>query len=468
MIQSSRFRPFRYGLRTLLLLITLVCILLTVLPHEARQYYGRKTRAHQHVLALGGTVDEFGYSEQPSPGTNWLSRSLGYSEAQEKLWEVNLAGRPVTRADLKWIRNCDWIRVLNLTDTKVEDDALSHVAESTGLIELRLAETKVTDFGVQKLGALKHLVVLDVHETSVTYAGLFRLEQRIPGTNFQEQLAISRVAIPALTVHVGTPSRFRTIEYDSSISPPVAGTLHFTRPVALTPGQIEDIRRLSSARSLIAGGVVFPADGLKFIVDLRNLESISLDEGRAGNLRDDDMRWLTKLPKLKSLHISTSNLTNDALRHIAAIPQLESLDIGGTKFTDDGIALMASALSLQSLTLNGTQLTPGLLVHLRRMPQLSSLHLYLWHRNSIGKTFGPPPDAVVSQASDSMKVLAEFPALTELGTRGNLMTPDVLAPVAKLAKLERLQVDGRFVSHEAARTLQEAMPHCHVQWMSGE
>ena len=145
---------------------------------------------------------------------------------------------------------------------------------------------------------------------------------------------------------------------------------------------------------------------------------------------------------------------------------MESLDIGGTKFTDDGVAHLASAVWLKNLTLNGTQLTPALLVHLRRLPQLSELHLYLWYGGSKGDRFGPPPIEEIDKGREAMKLLGEFPELTELDTRGNLMVPEVLTPVTKLAPLQRFKVDGRYVSHQDFRRMQEAMPHCHVQRMN--
>jgi hypothetical protein len=43
------------------------------------------------------------------------------------------------------------------------------------------------------------------------------------------------------------------------------------------------------------------------------------------------------------------------------------------------------------------------------------------------------------------------------------MVADGLMPVTKLAGLEWLKLDGRYVSHDEARKIQVAMPHCHVQ-----
>jgi hypothetical protein len=331
-----------------------------------------------------------------------------------------------------------------------------------------LGNTKISDAGLARLAPLKRLFVLDVDETPATYAGLAKLEKLIPGANFQEQLAISRIRIPELTIHLNSKvPRRDALEHASPTWPPAAGTLHFTRPIALTSSQIEDLRRLTSARALITHQTSFPAGGLEFLQDLRNLEDVIFIDGK-DNLTDSDMLWLTKLPKLKWLHISASNLTDEALRHIAAIPHLESLDVDSNKFTNDGVAYLRSVLSLRSLTLNSTQLTPELLINLRRLPQLQSLKLYLWYRGSGGNPYGPPPDKVVAEAREAMKTLVEFPALIELGTRGNMMGPEVLSPVTKLVNLQRFQVDSHFVSHEAARQMQEAMPHCHVQRMSGK
>jgi hypothetical protein len=466
MFHLEKLRPPRFGLRTLLLATTLACIVLALLPHKARQYSWHKARVRQQILSLGGTVEECGFSQEASPGTNWLSRQLGYSEPQEILWRVNFDGRPVGNSQLEWLRGCDWIRILNLSNTKVSDVVLAHVVRCRRLNELRLANTKVSDEGIKLLKLLNGLTVLDVVETDVTYAGLAKLEQELPETNFQEQLALSRIDVPQLVVHQGYhhPPR-RSLQLYNSSTPPAAQLLHFTQPVELTAEQLEDIRRLTSAQTWIGEGVSFPQDGFQAIGDLENLEWVHLG---GGNLGDDDLRWLPKLPRLSTLDIASQNLTDGAIRHIAAIPELQSLGLGGVNFTDKGIAQLSSATRLRRVVLNGQRLTPALLVHLRRLPQLKELHLYLWYRSLTGESFGPPPADVIDRAREDMKQLAAFPSLEELGTRGNLMVRSALSPTIELAKLQRLIVDGRYVSHEDARQLQEAMPHCHVQRMSGE
>ena len=471
----------RYRLRTLLVGVTLTCFLLTAAPFEARQYHQRKGRARQHIVSLGGTVETAGYINRPSPGTNWLSEKLGYTEPRESLWNVTLAGASLSVNDVERLSRCDWIVVLNLSNTNFGDDALDHVARLTNLRGLKLANTQVTDAGLMKLKSLSQLRLLGVVGTAASYDGLAKLERANPDTNFQEQLAISRVRARGIVVdsgsylsHPGTRDSLQSTiagvksELDlqifmGSMEPDRAGSIHFTQPVKLAKQEIGDLRRLVSLRAWNSTGVTFPNGGLKFLTALSNLVSVTIDDAATGNLTDDDLRWLAKLPRLESLELHGRNLTDAGIRHLAASPQLTSLSLAGNGFTDAGFAHLSDMHQLQTLSVHGNRLTPSLLYHLRGLTGLRRLELNLWHRGSGADPYGRPPEEVIAAARESMTYHADIPHLEQLSIRGNLMVAEVLLPLTQLASLVWLQVDGRFVSHEEARALQEAMPHCHVQ-----
>ncbi len=135
-----RWKPrLRFRLRTLLVGITVVCVLLVALPFEARQYQQRKARMRSLIVGLGGSVDTCGWADEPSPGANWISSMLGYVEPREAKWHVNLTGSSVGLEELQRLRSCGWILRLDLSNTNTGDAALSHVASLTNLLELRCA-----------------------------------------------------------------------------------------------------------------------------------------------------------------------------------------------------------------------------------------------------------------------------------------------------------------------------------------
>ncbi|HEX2476670.1 MAG TPA: hypothetical protein VHK01_18095 [Lacipirellulaceae bacterium] len=495
MFRRWKLRP-RFRLRTLLVVLTAVCVLLTALPFQARQYQQHKARMRSLIVGLGGSVDTCGWSDKPSPGANWISSFLGYVEPREALWHVNLGGTSVGLDDLRRLRGCGWILRLDLSNTNIGDTALSHVASLRNLLELRLRNTRVTDTGLLALKPLAQLLILDVADTAATYRSLGELERGAIRANLQEQLAISRVRAAGIVVDLGAAeirpadmltfsrspqSVIASIQADLTefgLQPEAAGAIHLPAK-HLTLADDEDLRRLVSANSLSASGTVFPVKGLEFISKLKKLESVSIEEGQTGNLRDNDLRWLAELPQLKKLELHSPNLTDAGIARFARTPQLTSLTLGGNGFTNDLFAAFREAHNLESITVNGNKLTPELVASLRGLRGLRQIELNLWYRGEGGEPeatlsesteskemrwiLGRPPKEVVDATSESLQHLAAIPNLQHLTLRGNLMVADALMPITRLTGLEWLKVDGRYVSHDEARKIQVAMPHCHVQ-----
>jgi Leucine-rich repeat (LRR) protein len=495
MFRRWKPRP-RYRLRTLLVVITAVCVLLAALPFEARQYQQRKARMRSLIVALGGSVDTCGYSDEPSPGANWISSMLGYVEPRESQWHVNLAGKSVDLEDLRRLRGCGWILRLDLSSTNTGDAAMSHVASLQNLLELRLRNTRVTDKGLLELKPLAQLLILDVADTAASYVSLAELERVMFRANLQEQLAISRVRAAGVVVDLGSPelrNSYRTTMIRSSqsimasiqadltefgLQPDAAGAINLPAK-HLTSADDEDLRRLVSAKSLTASGTLFSVKGLEFISKLTKLESVSIEEDETGNLRDNDLRWLAELPQLKKLELHSPNLTDAGIAQFARAPNLASLTLGGSGFTNNLFAAFREAHSLESITVNGNKLTPELVANLRGLRGLRQIELNLWYRGEGGEPEatlhesteskelrwirGRPPREVIDATSASLEHLTAIPNLRHLTLRGNLMVADALAPISRLPDLEWLRVDGRYVSHDEARKIQVAMPHCHVQ-----
>jgi hypothetical protein len=344
---------------------------------------------------------------------------------------------------------------------------------------------------------LDQIIILDVANTAATYQSLAELEQWMARANLQEQLAISRARAAGIVVDLGAATLNRKLPPELSVSPQTvmasiqadltefglqseaAGSIHITQPMKLNETHIEDLRRLASAKSFEASGVAFPKSSLRFLLDLKHLQSVTIVDGRAGNLTDDDLRWLAQMSNLKTLHVHSSNLTDAGIAHLAGAPQLTELSLSGEGFTDGVFAPFRAAHRLESLSISATNLTPALVANLRGLTGLRRIDLNLWYRGDGKKAeavwpdpntafavqwmFGRPPGEVIDATRGSLEHLAAIPHLRQLTARGNLMVADALTPLTKLSALEWLKVDGRFVSHEDLRHLQVAMPHCHVQ-----
>jgi hypothetical protein len=443
-------RRFRYGLRTLLALITLVAVVLALLPLKARLYHERKARVQKLVESLGGTVTVVGKSQSPSAGANWLSVRLGYVEPNETLWEVILAGKRITDEVLWELGDCPWIRAIDLSDTKANNAALEHIARIDWLRVLKLRNTKVTDIGLRHLERLKWLTTLDVVGTAATYDGLARLDAALPEAYFQRQLAQSRLENGPINLSgrgrggLGTP--------DMPTGPPGDGYyapahmwMHTARiwpDRKLTPQEVEDLRRLISLSGLDVDAAAFPPGNFaSAVANLTGLWSISINETKASVLVDGGLVAIGKLPRVHALTVQNARLS------------------------DRDFAALANAKALEVLSINGSStLTPGLLAHLRLHPRLRSISLNVGYDAEAKR---PWEDALIA-AKSGMEQLATMPNLESLQLYGPFFTDEVVAPVTYIQSLKGLSLYGTPCSAEMVEKLQQALPNCQIRRIPSE
>ena len=151
-----RRRRFRYSLRTLLVVVTLVGVVLGVWVQRAE----RQRRAVAAMREDGGKV-MYDYEESRPravngdlPGPDWLCRLLGVD------YFANVTHAHLSRS--------------------ATDATLSHLGDLTSLKSLWLDGTQVTDTGLAHLTGLARLQELDLSGTQVTDAGCDRLQQALP------------------------------------------------------------------------------------------------------------------------------------------------------------------------------------------------------------------------------------------------------------------------------------------------
>ena len=154
---SSDKRRFRFGIRTLLVGTTVVCLLLGLFLKDAARYRTKKNAARSLIESVGGKVTAAGTSWYPTPGNNWLTRVFGLSRNFEELWEVDLSGSSIAGAQAAKLKGCDWIRRLDLSRTQLRDEDLGFLAGLPKLRELKLNDMRITD------DAIAHLKLSLIH-----------------------------------------------------------------------------------------------------------------------------------------------------------------------------------------------------------------------------------------------------------------------------------------------------------------
>jgi hypothetical protein len=212
----KRRRWLQFGMRSLLVAITLVAIPLGVIVNRAE----RQRRAVERIESLGGTVwYDYQYSIDPTglrsfkinvEPTNWLSarRWLG-NHYFDTAWHIQaVAMRPITdsNGEYLWLgpapvptdfsqdpaqaidavgqlRN---LRSLNFSHSRMTDADLEHLLQLSSLERLELDGTEVTAAGLSRLlRSLTQLKILSIRNTGVTASEIKRLRRSAPNCFIQ-------------------------------------------------------------------------------------------------------------------------------------------------------------------------------------------------------------------------------------------------------------------------------------------
>lgn len=350
----------------------------------------------------------------------------------DSLLKLNLATCPKLRGSaLEHLTRLTRLRLLDLSDTPVADDAVPHLRRMTSLRILVLARTKLSPAGAAELQqALPDCVVL--HES---------LEN------------VPRAARPKDS----TPPD----------SPPSATVADPHRRAA------EAVLRLGGAVNLAVMGKPCPQvshiDQLppgRFAVTNVFLTQI---EG----LADDDLELLDELKYLNSLELRDVPITDEGLRHVGRIENLRFLWVGGTKVTGRGFSHLSGLGDLHSLDLSGNAgirdedacreiakltdlrrlILSDTLISDQGLARLSSLgELRELHLNDCPRITGAGLAQLERLASLQVLTLRSAASISDEAVDG----------LAKLRNLRLLDLRRTPVTKVGASRLQEALPDCTV------
>jgi len=173
---TKRRRWFRYSMRTMLVVVTVLCVLLALVIVPAE----RQRRTVQKIRALGSAskaVYDYEYEGRRGwgaelRGPEWLRRWIGVDYFQHVV-SVHLQlspGGEVTPDDLS---NLSGLRHLAVYGMPITDDGLHKLARLRNLESLSFGDSsEITDRGLEHLSSLTELTHLFVASNQITGEGL--------------------------------------------------------------------------------------------------------------------------------------------------------------------------------------------------------------------------------------------------------------------------------------------------------
>jgi Leucine-rich repeat (LRR) protein len=518
---NSRFgmarRWFRISIRTLMLLIFILCAWLAIWTARAR----RQEEAVRRLIDAGATVryrHEFDAAGNPIPtpvvpGPQWMRKIFG-NHAFWRVYSVAPGSAIGLRdEDLQPLAQLSTIEQLRLGD-KTIDEGLSNVAELSNLKSLQIDSSHVTDRGLKQLGNLKnleslslqyaqvddeglrqlaplaHLNFISLRHTMVTGDGVAWLKQQLPKAYIdaacpsrdEEKQIASKLFKLGARLDAGTDGWISGVELigheitDEAID--LADSLQHLGGVRIRNARISPaaIIRLREHHPNIVIDPKFPAkvmDDVDAISAIQQLDSrISFDgngyvqrvdiDGQ--QLGENDLAPLEKLSHLKQLFIYSAAVDDTGLQYVAHLSNLTILIIGSYHGTDAGLEHLAGLANLQTLTLQGGAITDLSLTQLAKLKSLKNLVLVdsqvegpgLSRLNRLAALAGLSLTGRKSAIrDDGLQYLSDLPALKRLNLYSAPISDGGLVHLETLTSLELLSLMNTAVTDAGLERLRK-------------
>ena len=133
------------------------------------------------------------------------------------------------------------------------------------------------------------------------------------------------------------------------------------------------IARFRNLRDLSIGGPELGVDGLRNLLVLSNLETLTITGASVDNRALETV--VGKMTGLKELKSQSCPITGDAVKHLRRLKELEVLSVSGTRIDDASTPYLEEFPNLRVLELDGTSITAASLPHLLRVRTLEGLYV---------------------------------------------------------------------------------------------
>jgi hypothetical protein len=307
---------------------------------------------------------------------------------------------------------------VSISDSTRGDEIAAHVGQLVDLQSLTFYESDLTDEGLRQLSRLVNLRDLSLHGSKITADGLVCLEAMsqlkdlyIETGQYLERHAFERIgriqSLSELAVRGGSFC-------DADLAPLAALTnlqeLRLYETKNVTGTFASHLVGLAHLRDLSPGKQVTD-DGLACIAKLSGLLKLYME----GPFTNAGLRHLVKLKNLTTLSLGSDFVTAEGVAFVGELRQLDSLDLDTPLLTDDIIPALLRCSAIEEISFTRSALSDAGLRRLR--DELPNCSVEDSQRDRY--EFGSPPDIEGTNEKNRKRFEHTAPFLTLLAEAGD-------------------------------------------------
>jgi internalin A len=444
MFRFKHIPRFRFSLRTLMLVITVLCIWPGVQIYSARRQRlaveairrvnGTVTYDYERVHLPGNPEDYWNYDKNAKPPVpEWLRNLFGddffCTVVEASFDKESQSTTPADLAQLANLPNLQRIYLDSMIDhgdgkfsEPVRDNELDFLQELHRLNTVVLSGADIAGSGLVHLANAKHLKNLFLDHTHITDSAM----ESVARLTDLESLDLSDTSIgDAAMEFVGTLTNLQSLD------------LTRTR---VTDAGLSRLRNANKLESLRLSSLKISNAGFCNI----NSNALTFLELDGTNVGDGSMERIGKMIDLTWLSLTGTQITDRGMQHIRTLTKLRQLYLANTKITDGGLSNL-NAPELLDLYLNFTKIGNSSLKQLGKFKRLRFLYL----------------DG--TQITDEgLPELANLPNLSLLGLSDTSVSDAGLVPLFRLPSIDGIQAWNTHVSSSAFAKLLQIHPNAHL------
>ncbi len=204
-----------------------------------------------------------------------------------------------------------------LNNFSLSDEEINQFARIKILRSLTLVDCRLPAGGLEALSRAKRLNLLSLKNSEVEdLDGISKLQ------------SLKGLVLASMTIHKPLP--LADIAKLSNLELLDLQSEHITDNDLTTLLPLEKLNRLNLSACLIT------SRGCKIISQMKNLNHLVLDW--TPTITDEAVKYLTRLPKLRTLHLNITGITDASLLEMEKMPELQNIEVGQTGITKEGLS----------------------------------------------------------------------------------------------------------------------------------